>query len=94
MPPKADEPYDFRKDPEWMLGGKYRDPEFPRPWLNPAPVQPPAPAPVSPLAPRAASPLVPPSGLAAAVKRVFTSDYVPPWDRHKAANPATKPTLA
>jgi len=77
-PPEPDEPYDFRKDPEWMLGGKYRDPSFPRPWRNAAP----------------AAPTVAPSGLVAAVRRVFTADYVPPWDRHKVANPATKPTLA
>jgi len=59
--PAPDEAYDFRKDPEWMLGGKYRDPSFPRPWLNPAPAEPPVQA----------------SGLAAAVKRVFTADYAP-----------------
>ena len=74
---RHDEPYDFRKDPEWMLGGKYRDPDFPRPWRNAAPAEPPVQA----------------SGLAAAVRRVFSGDYVPPWDRHKAGNPATQPTL-
>ena len=75
--PEPDEPYDFRKDPEWMLGGKYRDPDFPRPWCNATPAEPPVQA----------------SGLAAAVRRVFSGDYVPPWDRHKAGNPATQPTL-
>jgi len=83
-------PYDFRKDPEWMLGGAYRfkdhglpPPVRPRTAADEAklPAQPP------PTAPQHV-PLVTPakqSSLATTVKRAFGSEFVPPWRRGKSA---------
>jgi hypothetical protein len=65
--PAAGEPYDFRKDPYWMLGGAYRFADGQRPPL-PGPY---APCVLPAAAPIEAAPDLPRSPLMAAVRRAF-----------------------